>query len=127
MKIMAALFFCLLTSLGSLAQLDERIAYVPKHRMAGVSGSDAVSVEAHVREGILRLLLPADIHRVEITDPKGRMTAVLTGNGDMEVDVSEFRAGTYMIRAHGPKGILLKRFVLMRPGGSIWLTEAATR
>jgi hypothetical protein len=127
MRTAILLLASLLSATVAFAQEDDRIAYTPKQRVVGDASTTRISVAARAHEGMLRVEAPADVYHVEVTNSRGRVISELPASGGIDLDISDYKPGTYMIRAHGEYGILLKRFVLMRPGGGLWLTDAATR
>lgn len=122
------LFMSVLGTTVLHAQVDDRMAYVVTPRpMKGDASSPAIAIRAEVDSGSLVFVLPEDASHADLTNARGRVVAEVAAWPDPRIDARRLKPGTYMLRAYTPNGILLKRLVLLRPGGGIWLTDAPTR
>ena len=119
----SALFiFLLLISLHHVVAQDDAMAYASRSPRDRMADSGSVGFIEGPMAGTVDLMVPDGTQRIDLLDGNGNVRFTFDPLTQTTLDLDRLRTGVWSIRAHGPDGILVRRFVLEGNGSVKWLS-----
>lgn len=114
--------FLLLISLQYAIGQDDAIAYATRSPRDRMADSGSVGFTEGPVSGTVDLMVPDGTHRIDLLDANGNVRFTFDPLTQSTLDLDRLRTGVWSIRAHGPNGILVRRFVMEGNGNVRWLS-----
>ena len=105
---------------GANAQSGDLIAYVPAQAPERTADDMRITFLDPVVPGLLDVALPQGTHRVDLLNAKGKVKKSHHSTTTQQLDLRKLRRGTWTIRAHTQKGMVVRRFFVMGHGRVLW-------
>jgi hypothetical protein len=103
-----------------LAQVDDRVAYVPSQPISRTADDQNLGLTDGAAPGIVEFNLPAGTFQVDLINSKGKVKHSRSGSTMEQLDLGSLKPGTWTLRAHTNEGLRVKRFVVMQRGKIAW-------
>jgi hypothetical protein len=103
-----------------MAQSDEMVAYVPANAPARTADDARINFLDPVVPGTLEVSLPQGTHTVDILNARGRVKRTMDVTSLDRLDIHRLRKGTWTLRAHTGKGMVVRRFLVLGRGHIMW-------
>lgn len=114
-------------AVGGYAQADGLVAYVPTKPVERTADDTRIGLMESAVPGNVEAMLPHDALQVDILNARGNVKRSYTAAELDHVDLTGLRHGTWTLRVHTPKGVLVRRFAVMRQGAMVWALPTRTK
>lgn len=105
---------------GLHAQTGELIAYVPSTPPERTADDLRITFLEPVVPGLVEVALPPGTDRVDLLNARGKVKRSHLASTVEQLDLRKLRRGTWTLRAHTSKGMVVRRFFVMGHGRVLW-------
>jgi hypothetical protein len=89
-------------------------AYVEPADAAQHVPEASITIEHGVEPGLLKVGLAPGVTQLDVLNAKGKVVLTMPATRTLALDLRRFSSGNYVLRAHAPQGLRVKRISLLR-------------
>jgi hypothetical protein len=109
------------------AQADGLVAYMPDRPIERTADDPRIGFVASAVAGKVEAVIPADARQVDLLNARGTVKRSYQAGEFEQLSLGDLRQGTWTLRVHTAKTMLVRRFVVMHRGAVVWSPSGPIR